>query len=95
MRIPESQMNFFIQFEGEPEIQAIKVLNQPEPSYDDEGSLKDTKIIFAKVNNFHIPDEKTYKMIINSKERRIIIDKNHIPKKMILVKYNGDRVEII
>ena len=95
MRIPESQMNFFIQFEGEPEIQAIKVLDQPEPSYDDEGSLKDTKIIFAKVNNFHIPDEKTYKMIINSKERRIIIDKNHIPKKMILVKYNGDRVEII
>ena len=95
MRIPESQMNFFIQFEGEPEIQAIKVLDQPEPSYDDEGSLKDTKIIFAKVNNFHIPDEKTYKMIINSKERRIIIDKNHIPKKIILVKYNGDRVEIM
>lgn len=88
-------MNFFIQFEGEPEIQAIKVLDQPEPSYDDEGSLKDTKIIFAKVNNFHIQDDKTYKMIINSKERRIIIDKNHIPKKMILVKYNGDRVEIM
>ena len=95
MKLSSSQMNFCIKFEGKPEIQAIKVLDQPEPSYDDEGSLKDTKIIFAKVNNFHIPDDKTYKMIISSKERRIIIDKDHIPQKMFLVDRNGDKFEII
>ena len=95
MRIPESLMNFFIQFEGEAEIKAIRILKQDEPSYDENGSLKDTKIIFAKVNSFSIPDEKTYNSIINSKERMIIIDKDHTPQKLFFVKPNGDRVEII
>ena len=94
MRIPESLMNFFIQFEGETEIKAIRILKQDEPSYDENGSLKDTKIIFAKVNSFSISDEKTYNSIINSKERMIIIDKDHIPQKLFFVKPNGDRVEI-
>lgn len=95
IKLPRSQMNFYIQFEGDTEIKAIRILEQDEPLYDENGSLKDTKIIFAKVNSFNIPNERTYKMITNSKERRIIIDKNHIPQKMFLVKYNGDRIEII
>ena len=87
--------NEFLQFEGEAEIKAIRILKQDEPSYDENGSLKDTKILFAKVNSFSISDEKTYNSIINSKERMIIIDKDHIPQKLFFVKPNGDRVEII
>lgn len=95
MEIPQSQIYFYIKFEDGDEMKAIRLLDQDEPSYDENGSLKNMTILFSRVESFDIPDEDTFKRILNSKERRIIIDKDHIPQKISFAKRNGERFEII
>lgn len=95
MELPRSQIFFYITFEDGVEMKAIRLIEQDEPSYDENGSLKDMNILFSRVESFDIPDEDTFKRILNSKERRITIDKDHIPHKISFAERNGKRFEII
>ncbi len=80
-RIHRGSDRFYLQFSGDDEIKAIRMYDQPDVKYDEEGSLAQSVIRFIRVNDFDIGNYWDYIETVGD-DQIITLSKNNMPERI-------------
>lgn len=90
VRLPRSQCKFCMEFDDGKIIKAIRLFEQEKVKYDQNGSVRQSTIRFAKVEDFNVEEE--YLLNI-PKGNEIVLKYGHMPKKIWRIN-NGEKILI-
>ena len=89
--IPTHVKKFILQFGNVAEVKAIRLYDQHEPSYDSFGSLRESSIRFARVDDLKIGDYDEFIKHV-SPDDILEINKENVPTKVWFVRRDGKSI---